>query len=499
MQTGQCSKGFDHLLTLAIICCLPLFSAADEFHFNSACQTAYHEAVSLRLDNARALSTKEKEQNPTNLIPYLVDDYIDFLAVFTSEDAALYERLKNNKSARLNLLTGGNSESPYYLYSQAEVYLHWAFLGIRFGEYFSALLDMRQAYKLLAKNERSNPEFAPNLKSLGLLHVLLGTIPDKYHWAIRLAGMEGNISKGIIQLQKSLQQANEGKSFYRNEIVIIYAMLQSHVLGDGETAWEIIQTNGLPAEDNLMTYFAAGGIALFSKHNDEAASILSGSPGGSEYPPFPQLNLLMGAAYLQRLDKASAAYYHRFLEKARGKDHIKEAYQKLAWNRLIQEDEQGYKYYISLAIIYGDDAIDADKQAMDEAKSGIAPNPELLKARLLFDGGYLSRSLNILENIAVNSLKTEMHQVEYHYRLGRVYHAMGEYDKALTAYRKSMKLGYNRPYYFAASAALHSGHLYAEQGDKQKALSCFEQCLGTKEHPYKNSLDQKAKAAIGRL
>jgi tetratricopeptide (TPR) repeat protein len=65
-------------------------------------------------------------------------------------------------------------------------------------------------------------------------------------------------------------------------------------------------------------------------------------------------------------------------------------------------------------------------------------------------------------------------------------------------YLLAIKLGENRPEYYAARAALQIGYIYEERGKKNIAITYFQRCLDMKEQDYKNSLDQKAKAGIER-
>ena len=128
------------------------------------------------------------------------------------------------------------------------------------------------------------------------------------------------------------------------------------------------------------------------------------------------------------------------------------------------------------------------------------PNLVLLKARLLFDGGYYDKALNELLNSPTKSfLFTRKDLVEYSYRLGRIYHESGNPDKALSFYRLTIQRGKNDPWYFAAASALQMGLIYESRGDFSRADSAYNVCLECKPAEYKNSLSQKAKAGISRI
>ena len=144
--------------------------------------------------------------------------------------------------------------------------------------------------------------------------------------------------------------------------------------------------------------------------------------------------------------------------------------------------------------------MDEDKQAEHEARQGVPPNIVLLRARLLFDGGYYDMAINELLNNSVKiAVKSKRDLLEYTYRLGRIYHESGNLSKALENYRQTIIRGKTEPYYFAASAAYQMGLLYENKEAYAKADSAYHLCLTIKSPEYQTSLHQKAKAGLNRL
>jgi len=87
---------------------------------------------------------------------------------------------------------------------------------------------------------------------------------------------------------------------------------------------------------------------------------------------------------------------------------------------LIDQDTIGYYAAMQNVLTYGITSIDADKSAEREAKNEIIPNVELLKCRLLTDGGYYSKAQNILINL-VDAKLPLVDKVEKNYRLSRIF------------------------------------------------------------------------------
>ena len=127
------------LYLLLFLLSISLYSYAN-FDFNPNCINAYEQILSLRLNNARTLIAAEKRSNPQNSIPYLLDNYVDYFTLLTTENKNDFEKLKRNKALRLSRMEKEDRNSPYYLFAQAEINLQWALTRSKFEEFFTAKL-----------------------------------------------------------------------------------------------------------------------------------------------------------------------------------------------------------------------------------------------------------------------------------------------------------------------------------------------------------------------
>src|SRR5690349_21365306 len=95
---------FLRLLTLSTLLVFPLSLFAN-FDFNANCLNAYKSIFELKLGNARAYISTEKKQHPNNSIIPLLENYVDYFTILTSESKADFDRLKGNKSSRLDQIS----------------------------------------------------------------------------------------------------------------------------------------------------------------------------------------------------------------------------------------------------------------------------------------------------------------------------------------------------------------------------------------------------------
>src|SRR5580704_17763864 len=77
--------------------------AQNYFDFNPNCLQAYREIIQLKLSSGEQMLQAEKKIHPDNLIPYFLENYIDFFILFFNEDPVDYKLKESNETKRLQL------------------------------------------------------------------------------------------------------------------------------------------------------------------------------------------------------------------------------------------------------------------------------------------------------------------------------------------------------------------------------------------------------------
>jgi len=487
---------------LLFACCLQTYGWAGNkyFSFNAPAVDLYQKIVSLRLVEARAGLDAYKRNEPDNLIPLFLENYYDFIVVFTNDNKAEFNRLVKNMEPRLAKIARGDPQSPYFLYTQAEIHLQWSLLHLRYSAYLSGMSDVKQAYALLEENQRKFPDFIANKKSLGIMHAMVGNVPDEFKWGIRaLSGMKGTIQQGLKEMEEVLAFARQTPYVFEEETQVAYAIVQMYFNNNHEIAWKTLKNSKLATNNNPLAAFAMGMIAMRTGQNDEAIRILSAAPAGGNYHPFYLPSYMLGLAKLRRLDSDAYQWLEQFLNQFKGENMQKEAYQKLAWFHLVNNDEPGYRNYMNYVKAKGASNNEADKSALLEANTGEIPDQRLLKARLLFDGGYYQRAYDLLKNAAKSYQDQHRLHLEYLYRMGRITQNLQKKSEAIRFYQQTIDLGAKDPWYFACNAALQLGIIQESLNAYSEARAAFNRCLSLKTQEYSASLHSQAKAGLERM
>ncbi len=489
------------LLFVILLLAISHFALADSFVFNKQCRQAYQHIIALRFNDGEVLLKAEVHQNPGNACPELLYNYIDFLKLFISEDADLFDQLEPNRKNRIKRLERLDDSDPYKRIAIAAIQMQWAFVRLKFGEqYTTAALDIYRSFLLIDENTVLFPDFQPNLLSNGIMHAMVGAVPPRFLWMLKLVSLSGTIQQGRSELYQllALTEKDPSMAYLRDETLFYLSFIELNLQLDLGNATKLLQQFKPEDSKNELLVFAQASIQMRVGKNDEALQLLRNTQNIPNTFPFDYLYYLQAESMLRKLDLNASGEYMKFLQKYKGHNYRADAIRKMSWVNALQSDTAGYFDMMKLVAMQDVGQVDADKQAKREAKTKAFPNILLLKARLLFDGGYYMQSAQLLVD-TIDSRFNPTEKIEYIYRKGRIAHAQQKYQDALRYYDLALSQGRSNPAYYAANAALKSGEIYETLHDSVMAEKYFRLCMDIEPDEYSNSIHQKAQAGLDRL
>ena len=503
---GRNAHGRDHLLAIAhrslfitLLLFTTLVSWGQGFVWTPGLQRAYADLTKGRLQTARQTLAAEPV-TPGNGLYLYVTDYADMLTLLSSDDDRLLAQLTTHESDRLDQLEDLDEASPYQRLLMAEVRLHWAFVKLKFGKEAAASWDVIKACKLLAENQRRFPQFLPTYKSLGVLRVMIGSVPDSYAWVPRLLGLRGNIREGMADLQRARRDSVFGLEARLSDLLI-----RAYVLRFTDADWTNLTRFVEEAPDNLLVRFFAATTALKTGRSEQALTWLTTRPTGPAYVSLPVIDNLLGDICLQKGQyPAALLHYGTFLTRYRGQNLLKDSYYKRFLCYWLAGNEPQGRAELTRVLNTGRTTVEADKAAQKAAITYLNQSPTatqrvLMQARLAFDGGYLESASTVLKPYTETAFPTTAERAEYQYRLGRIYQKQNNVPAASASFERSISLSEPDQLSFGALSALQLGYLYQQQGNVPRARQAFEKALSYKRHEYKNSVDNKARAGLNGL
>jgi tetratricopeptide (TPR) repeat protein len=486
-------------LFLFLIFNLPVFS---QFDYTDDCKKAYGLIIDLRFDSAQKYIEKVKRDDPENLVPQILENYIDFFSIVLTEDEKRFEELRSKKKTRVNQWEKGSEDSPYYRMGIAQINMQWAFVRVLFGEYFTAAFEINQAYHLLEENKELYPDFLPNVMGLGILHAMIGVVPDQYQWAVNFLGLYGSIDQGLGELEALLNSDQPEFQHFKAETLFLYTFLKLNLQSE-EKRYTELKVQYQKAEMDLVSqrspllHFSRA-VLLMKENNDSVIPFLETRPVVEDAAVFYYPEFMLGQAKLFKLDNDAQQLFDNYIDLYPGNNFKRSAAQKKAWSAFVQGDTLGYKKSMTTMLAFPSTQLDGDDAALKEAKkasNGYLPNVYLLKSRILFDGGYLKEALQVFEK-ADSSKFNKDEKIELSYRKARIYHHLDSLDQALTFYQLALNEGEEHGSYFAANSCLKMGEIYAKKNKNTQAEMYFEKCLDLDFDEYRRSIRAKAKAGL---
>ncbi len=474
--------------------------AKGDFEFTPALITAYSDIQKLRIEKARSVLDLEAGKGTKNgVIPYL-ESYSDFFFFLITDSQREYSRFLKSQEDRLEFIEGLSDESPYQRMFMAEVRLHSAFVKLKFGNRTSGCWDIIKANRLLLDNLKKFPDFIPQLKALGLLHVMIGSVPEEYQWVARLMGLRGSIKEGMAELKR----VETGSRLFAKEARVTSLLLHAYILAPDEEMIQRLRELPYNEPDNLLFHFLSASILMKRGQSEAALAILQQAPAANGYLPFPFLHYMKAEINLQKgLYPSARASYVDFIKHTRGVNFVKDSFFKQYLCQWLDGQPADKGILASVAKVGGVN-VEADKHARKVAEQFLAgrigaEQKVLFEARYAFDGGFISRARSRLKGLTEQSFKLPQARVEYLYRMGRIAQHENENSEALRFFEKTVTQSEGTDLYFGASAALQLGYLYQEAGDPRKAAVYFRKAMSFKRHEYKNSIDNKARAALTEM
>lgn len=491
------NKSKSLFLLLIVSYCVNCFSAKATIDYNSDIRQCYELLTKLQLDDASKKITQLKKSQPTNLAILHLENYVDFFTLFITENEAEYSKRIGNKEIRLQKLNANYVSDPYYNFIKAEILLHWALVHTKFDKKIKAGNEIYEAYKLLEANKKLYPNFIDNNKSLSVIHILAESVPK---WVRKLIGVKGSATLGSTEIKLIADYSIKNKDhFFREEVAAIYSYILYYQLNKKKEAVNTFDQFGIDISDSPLLTFLKASIYLRNGENENCLNTLNSLKIKSGSLPFYYLDFMKGRSLLFKQDVTSNRYLLSFINNFKGKHFIKEAYQKLAWYELsMNNDELAYRENLKYCKQKGYQLVDEDKQAMKEAKANVVPNAILLKSRVLFDGGYYQKVLDLLTKNENHISNNPTYKIEFNYRKGRVLQSLKKYNDAIPYLQVAVKNSSSSSY-FGANSSLQLGLIYEELGDKKSAKFYFQTCLDMNPSEYKNSIHQKAKSGLLRV
>lgn len=487
--------GFAHLF-LCLFLSSNLCLAQNNQYNQPGIIDAYNDILKLKIEKGRQTLSKISPNRKSLGHYYYVKSLADIIELLLDENESRYKEYDDLEDEYLKVIKEMDDDDPFKLFYISEIKLQWSLVKIQYGDELKAGIGLRSAWNSIQNNRDDFPNFNANYKTLGLLHVLFGSIPDGYQWILKLLGIKGNVQTGIDDLAK----IPESSPFWL-ETQIVQSIVSVNILNKQKESITKLEKLLSDNNDNLLLNYIYNTTLIKNSRSEEALHNLSRLLLlGDEYLFLSLIYYHLGEAYLYRQDYASAeSFYSKFLNEYKGINFVKDAWFKTGLTYWLRNNEKSAEVTFEKADDTGKVFVSADKNADGTLDEDSYPNKDLMKIRLTTDGGYYDEAESILSNLNESMFESKKEKTIYYYRQARLKHKKDETEGAIYFYLYSIKKAGNENWYYAPNACLNTGYIYMERSNWEKARFYFNKALEYKKHKYKSEIDLKARTALQSL
>ncbi|MCF8253220.1 MAG: hypothetical protein K9J84_01470 [Bacteroidia bacterium] len=472
---------------------------ASYFSYTTPLLESQNYLARLQLSLANPLIDSEIAKHPGNVAGFYLKHYSIFYKVMVLQDKKFLPEFESIHLKTLKAIQELPDQNPEKLFLKSSIHLQSALLKGAFGEYLSAAWDFRSAYQEVNLNEKNFPSYLGHQKERGALMALIGTFPSQYQWVVDVVGLEGDFNKGLSILKEYINKGEKEPLVERQQAIVFYTLIQLNFGVDKKEAWHFYQPFITESKTSLMQTYVGAYVAGRCGENEVAIKLLKNKPQEDSYLKVTYLDFLMGEYLLQQLDFSAAIWVKKYIAFSPTKGQLKEAYQKLSWISWLQNDTSKFLTYKSMMEKYTKDAGSEGKLLDQDLAKNIFPSKELLKARLLFDGGYFKESFAQLSKVNPNILSSTFQKIEWFYRNGRLFQEENKWASAIDFYKKCLNQTPTINSYMVPNAALQLGIIYEKLNYLDLAKVYYSKVLTYSNYDYESSLRQKAKSNLIRV
>ncbi len=419
----------------------------------------------------------------------VTDERVYFDEFFARSDSLL---------ARLDALPASRWRS----FLTGAAHLHRAVAAAKTERSLGAALAGRKAYRHLEDAIEADAAFYEPYAGMGLLHLFIGSLPGAYRTLLKLLGYGGTIAQGLAELGLAAERSR----LSREEALVVLAMadimLNNSAAGGMQT---LARLQGAYPHSPLFAYLYGYGL-LSNRRAEAAEGFLAAAVHAGTTAPYFYVDyadfFLAQALFRQNRFAEAEGHYRHYLKRHRGLALKAQAYLEMGLTlEMLDRRDEALRFYEQ---VNDRRAYDSDASAYRAARRLLAApltplERQLLLGRNAYDAGRYARAEAVLQAVFEAPEAPPAIRAEAAYRLGRVYQAQGRLAEALHAHRYAVAHGAAGTQWPPWSQ-FYIGEIHTQHGDTLQAARSFQAALAYRPpFDYQQALEQRAKAALGRL
>ena len=354
-------------------------------------------------------------------------------------------------------------------------------------DFTNGIRSFYKAHRKMVNIRDSNYPIQYN-KLKGIINVFLNQIPEQYRFWTSLIGLNGNIDIGFKLLAENIQLCSQTTGEYIEALVLYnYCQLKFGEVQDSNVRQQLQLAN---SQNSPLLSFVVTSLAIKNKLGNEGLAYIN-ELSETTLNQFPLLHYMKGRLLLNSLDSACLNQFHKFKSTYSGDSFKTDALLREAWwyhiNALHTKRDSIKQLITQEAKL----PTSNDKQAKAEITTLNTLPVSLLKARLLYDGGYFGNAQLHLNQTNMSRLN-EYYRAEIFYRKAKIQQQLHNYKDAMSNFNQVIALTQNDDRYIGPYSALETAKIYLKvYNDTTSCQQYLEQAHKLNTGAYKKTINYK--------
>ncbi|RPI73323.1 MAG: DUF3808 domain-containing protein [Ignavibacteriales bacterium] len=389
-------------------------------------------------------------------------------------DKGIEELDKNSDDSWLNYIIGSNYSYRAIVFAAAENYLDAVWAGKKSDSYLSDVLE-------------TSPQNYDAYLGIGLFNFAAGQTPTALRWALKLAGISGDIETGLAQIKSAAEKgkfSNVEAQYYYSQIVTDYSL-----------ASKMLTSLVKKYPENILFTYSLAALNIKERKLDSAEKILR-KIINVDYEKFGQVisfsNFLLGDVYYKKNNFDSAiVYYRKFLETTPDNDYTGIASYRLGVSYEITGERDSASIYFGLTangnMDLDDDIYAKRKGAVFSKRSMYVHEKNVIKASNLIDSGNYLAAYDSLTSILDEIVSDELKAETYLY-LSETAFYLGNYDESVSLASAALQTNVTDEKWILPYANYYAARSNHKTGDDQAVEYFLEEIEKYSDYDYQNKM-----------
>lgn len=396
----------------------------------------------------------------------------------TAIDLAVKLIDKNSNDGNLQYIAGANYSYRAIAFGSAENYLDAAWASKRSESFLKKALEI-------------NPEMYDAYLGLGLYNYAVGQIPGAFRWALKLAGISGDVETGIYYIKLAADKGNYSKV----EAQYYYSQIISEAYNDLKSSSFYLTNLVKKFPENILFNYSLGSLRIKERELNEAEKILRKVLRKNDERFIHTIsfsNFLLADVFYKRNEFDSAVlYYTKFLKVTPDKDYTGIAAYRLGISYEVLGDRDSAKFYFERSDKGNmdiDDDIFAKRRGNIYSKRALNENEiKLVKASNLIEDGNYAAAYDSLTSL-LDEITEDKLRAEVYLHLSEAAFYLGNFDESMSLASAALKTNVNSEKWILPFANYYAARANRATGDEAAVNYFTVQAEDYSNYDYENKL-----------